>query len=313
MSECCFCYTTDKYYFLPTLLSAVQARKNISSGKADVLIIGFDFHSNEKSILQQIAAQYDVMVQFLEKGEINNLPIFMARHFLDAILDRRYTNVIHIDGDTQIYANVDPLIEAPLPSGRIFAAPDPMALLYGESDRLSRKTTAYLQSIGLNATSAARYVNSGIFRVARSDLKTLDHEIQKLCAKNLAHYTFTEQDAMNIAFGDQINLISMKWNYPAFFANFKYSALKGEHIKHFMSNPRPWHGPFMPWGKAGYGPYVDMISAHPQLRNFYRPMPKRTVLRYTAQQYVKKFIEFRVWQTQEIANKIGEFEKYAAV
>ncbi|MCJ2018673.1 hypothetical protein MKK84_14705 [Methylobacterium sp. E-065] len=313
MSDCCFCYTTDKYYFLPTLLSAAQARRHISKGKADVLILGFDFQPQDKKFLQQIAAEYDVRVQFHDRREIGNLPIYMARHFLDAILDKRYGNVIHIDGDTQIHADIDPLIEAPLPSGRIFAAPDPMALLCGEPDRLSRKTTAYLRSIGLSSGIAARYINSGVFRVARSDLKAIDQEIQKLCERNLAQYVFTEQDAMNVAFGDRISLISLKWNYPAFFTNFEYNGLRDVHIKHFMSNPRPWHGPFIPWGKAGYSPYTDIISAHPHLKDFYRPMPRRTVVRYMIQQRAKRFLDSRIWQTGAIANKIVEFEKHAAV
>jgi lipopolysaccharide biosynthesis glycosyltransferase len=313
MSDCCFCYTTDKYYFLPTLLSAVQARRNISPGNADVLIIGFDFQRNDAKLLQEIADEYGVLLQFHDRREINNLPIYMARHFLDSILSKYYVNVIHIDGDTQIYASIDPLIEAPLPSGKIFAAPDPMALLCGEPDRLSRKTTTYLSSIGLSNSSARRYVNSGVFRVARSDLGTLDREVQKLCEKNLAQYIFTEQDAMNVAFGDSINLISLKWNYPAFFANFKYSSLKAEHIEHFMSNPRPWHGPFLPWGKAGYSPYTAMIRAHPVLKDFYRPMSKRTTVRYMVQQRIKKFTDSRIWQTKAIANKIAEFEKCASV
>ncbi|WP_267426175.1 glycosyltransferase [Methylobacterium sp. GC_Met_2] len=313
MSDCCFCYTTDKYYFLPTLLSTAQARRHISKGKADVLILGFDFQNQDKAFLQHIATKYNVLVQFYDRREIKNLPIYMARHFLDKILDKRYINIIHIDGDTQIYANIDPLIEAPLASGSILAAPDPMALLFGEPDRLSKKTTAYLRSIGLSSGIAARYINSGVFRVARSDLKAIDQEIQNLCGKNLAQYKFTEQDAMNVAFGDHISLISTKWNYPAFFANFVYNGLKDVHIKHFMSNPRPWHGPFIPWGKAGYSPYTDMISAHPQLKDFYRPMPRRTVVRYMVQQRAKKFLDSRIWQTEAIANKIVEFEKHAAV
>ncbi len=313
MSDCCFCYTTDKYYFLPTLLSAAQARKNISTGKADVLIIGFDFQNNEESMLREVAKNLGVSVQFHDRREIRDLPIYMARHFLDQLLSNTYTNIIHIDGDTQIYASIDPLIQAPLPSGRIFAAPDPMALLFGEPDRLSLKTTAYLHSIGLPSNIAGRYINSGVFRVARSDLKAIDLEIQKQCEKNLPKYFFTEQDAMNVAFGDSISLISMKWNYPAFFEFFEYDFIESEHIKHFMSNPRPWHGPFMPWGKAAHSPYVDMISAHPQLRNYYRPMSKRTVARYIVQQRVKKFMDSRIWKTKSIARKIREFEKHAAV
>ena len=68
-------------------------------------------------------------------------------------------------------------------------------------------------------------------------------------------------------------------------------------IVHYMSNPRPWHGSYLPWRREGYRPYADLVRRHPELKPYWnRPALPRT-LRNHAQQVYKACSEGRHWRS----------------
>ena len=181
MPTTCFCYTVDRHYALPTLLSAIQARAHLSPVKADVLILYVGANDEIARASARVCSRYKILFQLVEPGAIDNLTPNFARHFLDHLLDAHYTDVMHVDGDTQIIASLDPVIDAPLPAGRILAAPDPMAIMIDAPGRAWAARRHYFESIGILGDQPGRYVNSGVFRVKRSDIGAIGRECLRIC------------------------------------------------------------------------------------------------------------------------------------
>ena len=265
MPTTCFCYTVDRHYALPTLLSAIQARAHLSLAKADVVILFIGTDDDVARACARVCSRYNIVFQLVAPGAIDNLPPNFARHFLDRLLDANYVDVMHVDGDTQIIASLDPVIDVALPTGKILAAPDPMAVMIDAPGRAWAARRRYFDSIGIRGDQPSRYVNSGVFRVNRTDLAAIGRECLRICMSCKVKLVFGEQDAFNLAFHRDINLISFKWNFPVFFLNFDYGPIE-PHLYHFMSNPRPWQGAFRPWGAKAHLNYTTLVEENPDLR-----------------------------------------------
>lgn len=308
----CLCYTTNRGYALPTLLSAAQARRHLPPGKADVVVLFVTETGDDARAIAPVCANHGILLQVVAPEDIDRQPIQFARHFLDRLLDPGYGTVIHIDGDTQIADTLEPLVDAVLPPGKIFAAPDPMALMIEAKGRTWAAHRAYFRSIGMEPATLGRYVNTGLFMAHRRDLGTIGAECVRLCHGSAGRFRFSEQDAFNLAFHRDIALISMRWNYPAFFSNFACTHALRPHVRHFMSNPRPWQGTFPPWNAVDHRAYLDFVRAHPAMTRFQQPVSAAWRLRYRIQQRYKRLVEPVFWN-RALGHRLGMFEQAAAV
>ncbi|MCW6509038.1 glycosyltransferase family 8 protein [Lichenifustis flavocetrariae] len=296
-----------------TLLSAMQARRQLTAGKADVLILYLGPQDHAAGVFADICAQHDIVFQPITARCIDDLPIQFARHFLDRLLDRGYAHVIHADGDTQVTGPLDPLFDVSLPSGRVLVTPDPMAVMIREPSRSWQARRAYFQSIGIPDARLDRYFNSGIFRLNRTDLAEVGRECVRLCRQYGPVFRFSEQDAFNLAFGEDAQLMSFKWNFPVFFLNGGYDATIQPRLIHYMSNPRPWHGAFLPWGRTTHRVYRDLVGMHPELAEYLQPMRGLKAVKYRAQQRYKRLVEQRTWTRPAVRERVAQFERNATV
>ena len=293
-------------------MSAIQARAHLSPAKADVLILFIGTDDDIARACASVCSRYDIQFQLVAPAAIDNLAPNFARHFLDRLLDANYVDVMHVDGDTQILASLDPVIDLPLPSGRILAAPDPMAVMIDAPGRAWAARRRYFDSIGIRGDQPGRYVNSGVFRVQRSDLGAIGRECLRICMSQKGKLIFGEQDAFNIAFHRDINLISFKWNFPVFFLNFDYGPIE-PHLYHFMSNPRPWQGAFRPWAPTAHTVYKALIDENPDLKPLLQPLRRFATGRYLVQQLYKRITEPMTWNTALAKARVQELELQAAV
>ena len=293
-------------------MSAIQARAHLSPAKADVLILFIGTDDDVTRACARVCSRYDILFQLVPPAAIDNLAPNFARHFLDRLLDAKYVDVMHVDGDTQILASLDPVIDVPLPSGKILAAPDPMAVMIDAPGRAWAARRHYFDSIGIRGDQPSRYVNSGVFRVKRSDVGAIGRECLRICMSQKGKLVFGEQDAFNIAFHRDISLISFKWNFPVFFLNFDYGPIV-PHIYHFMSNPRPWQGAFLPWGPKAHAVYARLIDENPELKPLAQPLQNFGAGKYWLQQLYKRMIEPLTWNTALAKARVEELELQAAV
>lgn len=313
MGKACFCYTTNNNYMGATVLSALQARRNVSRERADVLILLLGEDDAEAQRFAAVCARHDILFRRIMPGEIDGVPVHCARHFLDRFLEPHYTEIVHVDGDTQIAGSLDPLLDIPLPLGRVLAVPDPMAVMIHHPSRAWQERRAYFRSIGIPEGRLDRYFNSGVFRVNRADAGAMGRECVRLFRQHGAAFRFSEQDGFNIAFGDVVDLISFRWNFPVFFLNGGYEATIQPRLIHFMSNPRPWQGAFVPWGRPAHRVYGELAVAHPELADLLKPLRGLRAVKYRAQQRTKRVIESRTWTRPPVRERVARFEREAAV
>lgn len=303
----CLCYTTDINYAFPTLLSAIQARANLSL-RTDVIILLFGASPCDIDILTEVCGIENILFKEFSRSAISSLTMDYARYFLDDLIEPNYKFVTHVDGDTHILGTLDPLLDFEITSGRVLAVPDPIALIVKTGSRIWKRQRNRLNDIGLPHEAARNYVNTGLFQARRSDLSDFSKECRSLALREGSRMLFGQQDAFNVALGSVIDHASFRWNYPAFFSNFDFQHLVQPRVRHFMSDPRPWQGPFLPWGSVGHAPYVDLVHRHPALARLLLPFrgPKR--IRYELQQRMKRLIEPIFWNTKCIKNHIAEHE-----
>lgn len=312
MTNACLCYTCDKNYLLPTLISSSQARAHLSRQLADVIVFVIGDFDDPGGSVSRLFAAGGVMLKKIERSAIDNLPIQFARHCLDRLLEPEYERIMHIDSDTQIAESLDPLFRVILPPGALIAAPDPLAIRIDEDGRFWEKLRQYFKSIGVEDRNLSRYVNMGIFGASRHDLAMVGRECIRYCA-TYKELRYIEQDAVNLTCNDRVKLISMRWNFPVFFSNCGFETLVKPHVLHFMSNPRPWQGPFRPWGQPAYRIYVDAVASEPNLAPFAPRLSKKQSLKYWLQQHYKTMVEHHSWARAHIRERIMQLEGQALV
>ena len=311
--QACCCYAVDENYLVPTLLSASQLRRMLPREAGDVIVVCFGAPSRLSAAGLEFCNGEQIKFILVPAALLDGAPMMCARFFLGKILEPRYRRIIYLDGDTQVVGSLRPLLDHSASPGSLLATPDPMAVMIDRSRGEWPERRRYFQSIGLPIHRQATYFNSGILRFDRGAWEAISRDCVSLCASHGSKLEFRDQDALNVVVGDQHRPISFKWNFPPFFMNFGGENLIRPHVYHFMSNPRPWHGAFAPWGRLWHAPYVEFVATHPDLGRSLPHMGRARRLKYVAQQHFKRFVESRVWGTPLVRERIADLEGMAVV
>ena len=307
------CYTVDEGYLVPTLLSASQLRRSLPQGSADVVVVCFGPASDITAAAETLCKRDGIGFILVPKAVLEGDPMICARFHLSAILHPDYQDIVYLDGDTQVAGSLEPLLTHAVASGEVLAAPDPMAVMIESDEAPWPARRAYFDRLGMPAHRHARYFNSGILRFRRDDWEALSRECLKLCAERGGDFAFRDQDALNIVVGDRHRSISFRWNFPPFFMNFGAEVAIAPRVYHFMSNPRPWHGAFAPWGPAWHDPYVAFLEDNPALARSLRGIGRLRTVKYSAQQRYKRYVEARRWGVPAVRRRIADLEAAAVV
>ncbi|WP_158809365.1 glycosyltransferase [Beijerinckia sp. L45] len=275
----------------------------------DVIILCVGPSDSTTDAYRAICDAHGIRFMSVSADVLDGLPISFARFFVHRILERRYKSVLYLDGDTQVCGSLDPLLQVSIPKGRFLAARDPMSIEYQERNTKYEET--YLHSIGLPAASARRYFNSGVIRFNLEDWPETSSRVLSVSGDRNHGFRFPDQDPLNIAFGDDYLTMSYKWNFPAFFLNSGFQTLIEPRVYHFMSNPRPWDGPFAPWGRNWFEPYTKLIRQFPQLENLRSGIKPLRYLKYMLQQRYKQLVETPFWGSQPIRKRVLQIEQDA--
>ena len=303
-TKTCWCYTTSEAYLLPTLVSASQLKlfSKRSNPGIKILCIG----ENNDLVVKATDLAYDLGVELLTAphSAIASLPMTFARFFIGDFISSEYGSIVYLDGDTQIVADVDRLSLADTKVGSILAAPDLMSMTINRPGRFADRLRAYFTSIGLSTEQQSRYFNAGVIKARVNDWNSISRECLEHAQKRsgYADLRFLDQDLLNIVMSGKQTLMSMSWNFPGFFLNKGLDQIVPPRIVHFMSRPRPWNGPFKPWGHAGYRPYTEFIAAYPFLSRLHTPFAKSTYTRYLIQQQFKTLME--PWGSEFMRNQL---------
>ena len=307
-------YATDEGYLLPTLLSATQARANVEASVADVAVCFIGESSAATEAARRVCDQNHIEFRQAPKDLIRNLPTMYARLFLDHILEPSRERILYIDGDTQIAGSLDELAETRIGRGRVLAVRDPMTFTIDSDSHHWRDRKQYFESIGLPSRQISRYFNSGVMGFNFQDLPDIRTQCLSLLEQQKRPLRFPDQDVLNLALSGRNIDISYKWNFPSYFLNHRgIETAVAPKIYHFMSNPRPWQGPFLPWGKHFFTPYAKFLAMHPDLAHLRKTLPPWRMLKYRLQQYYKLAEENYHWRGNEFRRHVMQVEREAIV
>jgi lipopolysaccharide biosynthesis glycosyltransferase len=261
MNNQCVVYVTDAEYSFPTILSALQARK-FASAATDICVLMSE-HLDNFAELKGLLAMSGVELIDATAALKDSLGKLDGSHFqgrisvstmaklvLCQVLPAEYTQIIYLDGDTQIVSNLVELENAVAPEGKFFAARD-----YTSIHNL------------LHNGRDSHYFNAGVLKFHRNGW--IGQEALELFVKNPeACEGKHDQGALNYVCGSSLILVSNRWNFPKQFLHLvNMSSLS---IVHYMAHPKPWHGTFFPWSDAESQVYVDLRKSHPVYDALYR-------------------------------------------
>ena len=313
MPNACCCYVIDAGYLFPTLMSAIQARSAIAVSAADVTILCIGQGRREIDLFEPICREHGIELVSVPPSAIDHMPIMFGRFYLARLLDAHYEAVVYMDGDTQVSGSLQPLFDVQLEPNRFLAVRDPMSIMIDGQSRLWRERRAYFRRIGIGEVGLSRYCNSGVIRFNRCDWEAMSRAALRTSARHDHGLRFPDQDALNLTFGSDYLTMSYRWNFPSFFLSCGLQELITPKIYHFMSNPRPWNGPFRPWGRACYDPYLALAKDYPQLQPFLKPIGRFKAMKYSLQQRLKLNFESPAWRAPRIRERIMRFEAEAYV
>jgi len=308
-ASCCICYTTDSGYLLPTLVSAVQARRHSARAKADIAIFCLDAPEGVNALFTNICDGEGISLISISRDDIDGANAMLARLFLGRLLPRHYEHFLYIDGDTQIAGSLDPLLDYPVPRGQFLAASDPMVFATAWPDRHGREIAAYFQSLGISPQHQHLYFNTGVLRVNRDGWDEIGMEAWRLFRTYRERSRFPDQDALNLAGMARRIPMSLAWNFPIFMLNAGVRERIVPRISHFMGSPKPWHGSFLPWDASAHQPYVDIVTKYPELAPHLPVMAPARKVRYVFQQHFKRGQETFAWAWNKRRDRILAYEE----
>jgi lipopolysaccharide biosynthesis glycosyltransferase len=296
MAHRAICYTCTEDYLFPTLLSAIQARANCAWELADVLIFNIGAQSPITELIARVAESYQLALHCVAPGVLEGMHVMFARLFLDRFLSEDYSQVLYLDGDTQVQGSLEQLLLAD--PEYLIATRDPMTLMENADNAVGERIRANWDRAGIRTAERSSYFNSGMLRINRNTWDSPARECMRMYQDDPGSYLYPDQDVLNKVFAGRSNLVSFKWNFPAFLLPYEYRRSLDLRMVHFMSNPRPWHGPFFPWGRAFYQQYLRLAKLHPELARLRPQLSGPRYAKYVLQQAYKASTDRLVWATR---------------
>jgi hypothetical protein len=127
--QSCVCYIANEGYLFQTLTSALQA-KRLAANTFDIVLVNLTANpTSETDIVSEICEKNDIILITTAPTFLEKLPFVYSRMFIDEFLPEHYTDILYMDGDTQIIQDITPLLQMKLRPGFICGARDPMVFL----------------------------------------------------------------------------------------------------------------------------------------------------------------------------------------
>jgi lipopolysaccharide biosynthesis glycosyltransferase len=290
-------------------VSAIQARRHASLRHADVMIIGVDVDSGAQKDFAAICGCENIRFLAVKADAIEGGSAMMARLFLDRLLPGEYSRILYVDGDTQIAATLDPLIDTQPAAGTFLAVNDPMTFTLSGNRPDTRAFIRHARSIGLSDQQMKSYFNTGVLLINRAGWDATGMAAWRLIQQRGRAFRFPDQDPLNIVGADRHCSMSLAWNFPIFMCNVDVAASINPAIYHYMSRPKPWQGGFLPWRSRGAQPYREAVLRYPALERYHASFPVWDRVRYHAQQQLKALWEPITWGIGERRQQILQYER----
>jgi lipopolysaccharide biosynthesis glycosyltransferase len=295
--QSCVCYIANEGYLFQTLTSALQA-KRLAANTFDIVLVNLTANpTSETDIVSEICEKTGIILITTAPTFLEKLPFVYSRMFIDEFLPEHYTDILYMDGDTQIIQDITPLLQMKLRPGFICGARDPMVFL-NKAEALPNNLKTEISRFGDD------YINAGILRFDRTTWASLSKEALALKYRSTSKPTFEDQTVINTVAQHRIEFASLSWNFPGFIIGYGFEEHINPKIVHFMSDPRPWEGAYAPWGRKWAAPYNDLLQLYPSLQGIQSQYSLHKALAYKIKQTVKSARERRIWRDGRLIESV---------
>lgn len=304
MSRHAVCYVASDRYLFQTVLSALQARAHLDES-GDVVVVGISATrepTDETAAFARVCDDNGILFQVASLDLLEGQHPMWGRLFLDRMLPADVEEILYLDGDTQVVGSLDALVFAEPPARGAIAVRDPIVFIRESVPAFAKEIDEGWDRASLPASVRSRYLNSGMLRLSRDTLAQLRDDALTIQRERGSSLRFADQDAINLALDDRVDVVSMEWNFPGFLLDSNISRLVDFRIIHFMSDPRPWNATLWPWGSTYHQPYVDLVERYPDVRPFWDRATGTQLVRFRAQQAWKRLNERPRWNTPQASD-----------
>jgi len=269
----CIAFLCDEGYLFPTLVCAKQARAQAPADTDIVILLDAPALDEERRArLEAISgASLRLIPAWLPRIIDERVPegffqthvskAALFRMFVAQLLDKRYDQIIYLDGDIQIRQPLAPLFDIAPPEGLVAGVPDWLALHSVDGMPHVEQSRAYLSGLGLGPSQWGSYINTGMMMASPDTWNSIGPQALDFLVANPGACRLHDQSALNSVCRDRISPISVRWNYlRQYMALPAYRAIDPA-VVHFVGRLKPWDGVYPPWGRAEFAPYVEMARA----------------------------------------------------
>lgn len=202
-------YTCDNNYLWIMGISAISLFENTKHIKnLTVYLLGENISDVNKSVLQNIADQYDRKIVVIDVPELDIPDILVSarwplsaftRLFSGQLLPTGMNRILYLDCDTIIMDDIEPLDSMNIKDN----------IFYGIKDCIG---SIYKQNIGIDGN--APYINAGVLLINLDELRNVDikNMIDQYMKRYVKLINYADQDILNGVFSQKIGILDPKYD-----------------------------------------------------------------------------------------------------
>jgi lipopolysaccharide biosynthesis glycosyltransferase len=252
------CYVTDAEFAIPSLISAMTARRWISETNADIYLITMGLSDGQVECLMALAEPQHIQIRVMncdpltgfDRCRVNktHVPVTtLGRLFLHEVIPLKYDTMLYMDGDTLVRDDITPLVSFRPPARFICAAEDPSYFYRHDLGKTGRRVREYFSGIGLDGSRG--YFNAGVVLSRMDTWISIAREAFEFFCANVERCRFHDQSALNAVAQTRRLRLSSRWDFMTDFKYWNVEAVIEPRILHFTGFAKPWMGAFFPWSE----------------------------------------------------------------
>lgn len=268
-------FVTDRGFLVPSLVVATQLVEFGHLTQVDIVIYTIDVDDSvisclKKKYANRIRVEALATRSFMPSETVgffaNHVPkATLARLALHEVIDKRYEDVVYIDGDIQVVRPITGLLGYSVPEGMILAGRG-SAWLDKYAPDSKATPDGYLESLG--GTAPEDYFNAGVLAFRRS---TWEVEAPRALAFFMEHSGICirhDQSALNAIFLGRVLHFAPAYNFHGAYSHLFLQDMYSPAMIHFTGPNKPWNSQALPWGGQFIGKYRNFMQMHPELAGY---------------------------------------------
>jgi lipopolysaccharide biosynthesis glycosyltransferase len=268
-------FVTDRGFLVPSLVAATQLIEFGQLRQADIVIYTIDIDDRvlsclKKKYINKIRFEALATRSFMPSETVsffaNHVPkAALARLAVHQAIDKRYADVVYLDGDIQVVRPITGLLDYSVPEGKILAGRGSAWLdKYAPDSQVT--PDGYLESLG--GVAPEDYFNSGVLAFRRSTWEVEAPRALSFFMEHSGICTRHDQSALNAIFLGRVLHFAPAYNFHRAYSHLFLQDVYSPAIIHFTGSDKPWNSQALPWSGQFIGKYRNFMQMHPELAGY---------------------------------------------